>query len=183
MQCRQAVRCTAVPVIKAVCEGLSLDSSNGIISAVLFDTARRVTGQEKYQSQEERKEKKFKPDRQLVRLLRAAKRRAKWRNSKGPREIRRLRKAIWKDLESKRLKDSARIHYKLISEERNKSSQVFKTVRKLRQADTQENKLPSRIQGYGKTFTTPNVLDGLRILFQEQTTIDFRTGLMRSGLT
>ena len=65
------------------------------------------------------------------------------------------------------------MHRQIIQASRSKSNKIFRLLKKIRQADLVENKLPSRITGYGMSFEAPGVLEGLRELFRLQTTIDY----------
>ena len=46
-------------------------------------------------------------------------------------------------------------------------------MKKIKQETLSENNLPSWIKGYGLRFDAPNVLEGMRELFRQQTTIDY----------
>ena len=156
-----------------------LDSQIGLVSSLIFKAAIESTGQHEFQSQKPRKTKKRKIDRGLHKELRIAAKEHKksgQRSKKSPtgRRLTAARKAIKLRLEEIQANEDLSLHREIIQAANTKSNKIFKLLKKIRQADTVENKLPGRITGYGQEFSTPDVLEGLRELFKIQTTLDFQ---------
>ena len=159
---------------------LTLDSQAGLVSSLIFHAAIESTGQKFYQSQEKKKPKRTKIDKSLYREMRIAAREHKRsgnRSMKTPTGMRlkKARKAIRDEIQSQKDQQDLALHRKIIRASREKSSKIFRLLKNIRQAESVENQLPSRIEGYGQIFESPNVLEGLRELFKIQTTIDYNT--------
>ena len=148
-----------------------------MISSLIFQAAIQVTGQEHYQSQKERKPRRLKIDKQLYTdLRRAIREHRSGRNSneksKTAKKVKFARRKIAEALEQRRQAESLEIHQKIIRAANCQSTKIFRLLKKIKQAQVVENKIPTVIEGYGQRFETPHVLEGLRELFKLQTTID-----------
>ena len=164
--------------LKTEREKFSLDTQNGVVSSLIFQAAIMVTGQEIYQSQKEKKPRRLKIDKTLYNDLRKATREHRRSRDKGEklsaaRKVKFARKKIAQAMEARRNQESLEIHRKIIRAANSQSAKIFGLLKKLKQAQVVENKIPSVIEGYGQRFETPHVLSGLRELFKLQTTIDF----------
>ena len=155
-----------------------LDTQNGLVSSLIFHAAIEATGQPQFQSQDPRTPRKPKIDRDLYKELRAAVKlhnRSSPKSKKSPtgRRVAAARKAIKLRLEEMKSMKDLKLHREIIHAARSKSTKIFRLLKKIRQAETTANKLPGKITGYGKEYSTPNVLEGLRDLFKIQTTLDY----------
>lgn len=155
-----------------------LDTQNAFVSTMIFRAAIEVTGQEEYQSQKQRKPKKFKVNKELRKGLRTAKRNYKKqgdksKSTKGFGRVKYFKRLIREDIKRQMEEYEWGINSQLIEATKEKSSKIFSILKKVKQQTVSENKLPSHIEGYGLRFEAPAVLDGLKELFQQQTSIDY----------
>ena len=159
-------------------EDYDLDTQNGLISSMIFQTAISVTKQKMYQSQVDRKRKRYKIDRELRKGLRVAKMNYKRQGNKSKKSpaferVKHYKRLIKQQLEEQKAKEQLKINNDIINATRQRSSKIFSMLKKIKQQTLSENKLPSWIEGYGLKFEAPKVLEGLRELFRQQTTIDY----------
>ena len=159
-------------------DNYTLDSQNGLISSMIYQTAIEITGQKMYQSQKVRKKKRYKIDRELRKGLRTARKNyksQKIKSKKTPeyRRIKHYKKLIKNQIMKQREEEEWSLNAKIIEATRERSSKVFGLLKKIKQETVNENKLPSWIEGYGMRFDAPDVLEGMRELFRQQTTIDY----------
>lgn len=159
-------------------EDFNRDTQNGLVSSLIFQAAVAVTGQDRLQSQVEKKSRKYRIPKELHQNLREAKReqlreRRGNYNTGARKKVRAARQIIRNYINSKIEEDELDLHRRITEAANQRSSKVFGLLKKLKQADRVENKLPSVIEGYGEKFVSPYVLDGMRELFRLQTTMDF----------
>ena len=155
-----------------------LDTQNAIISSMIFKTAIEVTGQKQFQSQKERKKKKYKIDKELRKGLQVAKKNYKRqpnksRKSQAYRRVKHFKRLINKQIQEQMANEEWKLNSEIMKATKEKSSRVFALLKKVKQETVNENKLPSWIEGYGLKFEAPAVLEGMRELFRQQTTIDY----------
>ena len=155
-----------------------LDTQNAFVSTLVFKAAIEITGQHQYQSQNPKKPRKYKIDKELRRGLRTAKRNYKNQKNKskktaGYRRVKHYKRLIKEDIRRQMDEYEWSVNSQLIQATKEKSSKIFSILRRVKQETVSENKLPSFIEGYGLWFDAPDVLDGLKVLFQQQTTIDY----------
>ena len=156
----------------------TLDTQNGIVSNMIFQAAILTTEQEKFQSQVKKKRKKYKVNKELRRGLQTAKKnyKAKKKKTKKSPEYRRVKhfkRLIREDIRRQTDQEEWRLNSEIIKATAERSSKIFSLLKKIKQETLSENKLPGWIEGYGLRFEAPKVLEGLRELFRQQTTVDY----------
>ena len=156
----------------------SLDTQNAMVSTYVYQAALVTTGQPNFQSQRERKAPKVKIPKQLMSALRDARRahgrqHNKSRASPTGRRLTHVRMEIRNFIKIKRDKRDIGLQMKITAAARDNNPKLFSLLSKTKEVNTATSNLPSKIEGYGKTFYTPDVLPGIRELFRLQTTMDF----------
>ena len=156
---------------------LSTDALNGLLSTSLFRSALAVTGQREYQSQKPRKTRRIKVDPAAYKRLREAKKVFKTlgsvKESPEHRELIEARKDLRHKLRQRVESEEEELVTNIIESARTKSPKLFSQLRKIRQQETVNNSVPSKIEGYGAVYEAPNVLLGFKELFTIQTTLDY----------
>ena len=156
---------------------LSMDSLNALLSHSLFKAALAVTGQREFQSQKPRRIRKIKIDPQAYARLRSAKKeyrqRGSIKHSPEHQELLSARKNLREKLRQRVEKEEEDLVTTIIESARTKSPKLFSQLRRVRQQESLSNSVPSKIEGYGKTYKAPNVLTGFKELFTVQTTLDY----------
>ena len=155
---------------------LDRDTFNAALSNIVFKAAIHCTGQKEYVSQKPRRRRKFKIDRKFYEDMRRAKKdyHQAGRPRAGPmkKAIRDSRKRM--KIEIKRLRDEEEKQFNLdvITAARKKSPKIFSILKRMKQKEDSPTQLPSFIEGYGKTYRKPHVLEGFKELFTIQTMMD-----------
>ena len=157
----------------------TLDDQNGLISSIIFQAAIETTGQDRFQSQKQRKPKRFKINKELSKGLKIAKKNYRNQDNKSKKSpafkrVKRYKRLIKEDLEEQKKKYELEVNNEIIRATNENSSRLFALLKKVKQEVVNENKLPMKIEGYGLRFVSPHVLEGLRELFRLQTTIDYK---------
>ena len=155
-----------------------LDTQNGLISNIIFQAAISITGQEMYQSQKERKKRRYKIDKELRNGLRVAKKNYKKQDNKSKKSraymrVKHYKKLIQQQIQEQVNEEEMKLNNEIIQATKQRSSKIFSLLKRVKQQAVNENKMPSWIEGYGLRFDAPRVLEGLRELFRQQTTIDY----------
>ena len=163
--------------MEAIRHDYPLDSQNGIVSNLIFRAALEATGQDLYQSQAGRRPRRYKVDKELYKAVRQAKRRLMKeshpeRKKELRRELKTARKFLRRELNKRIELTDLQTHREITEAANSQSNKIFRVLRKVKQEGLVENKLPSKIEGYGLKYEAPNVLEGLREIFRLQTTID-----------
>ena len=155
---------------------LDRDTFNAALSNIVFKAAIHCTEQKEFVSQKRRKIRKLRVEKQFYNDMRSTK--AEFYRAGRPRTgpVKKAMKDAKKRmrLEIKRLKneEDRRLSMEIISAAKTKSPKIFSLLRKIKQKDDSPTQLPTFIEGYGKVFHKPNVLEGFRELFTIQTMLD-----------
>ena len=151
------------------------DVFTALLEKSVFKLAIEFTEQREFQSQKPRRPKKIKIDPQAYKDVRLAKKRfclsGKRKQSEEHQELKRARVNLRRKLRNAVEEEESNLNEQIIS--LSGTSQVFKVLKKMRQAHTTDNTMPSRIEGYEREYEKPNVLRGFQDLFEIQTTLDF----------
>ena len=159
-------------------DNVPLDTACGIISRCIFKVALGCTGQKEFQSQKKRKQRRIMISRELMKERR--KLRKQWRrrkNGEGNRsweELKEMSRRVKEEMRREADEGERKLNERIIETARRDPMSTFKLLRDLKQKTSTTSELPSKITGYDKTYEDPYIMEGIRSLFEIQTTLDVK---------